>query len=199
MSEMLLVTQSVDVPPGTGVEGFVHTVRSLLKLSLIQSISINARGKVTYERFVDEDEKNPIKVDYSGVEPWYIARNAPGGVEELALNSYNAAVILCAVLDRAMTERLHPIAFVASPNTVLWDWYGYTTGTTVNVRNSICGVPIYTDRHVPDSALILCGSYAKDGAIIDTQKAYKVEMDYMIAPKTEVEVLNVSSSSKSGS
>lgn len=196
MSDLELVTSSIDVPKNTGHEGFLHTLRQILKLPRVQSVEINARGKVTYQRFVAEDEPKMVGVDFTGVEPWHIIRNAADGVEELVLGTYNAAVVLAGVLDRASTEKLYPTAFVMSPNTVFWLWYPHTTSFSLASRDTICGLPIHFDRHIPDTTLILCASFARDGALVDTQKAYKVEMDYMVAPKTEVEVLDVSSSSQ---
>lgn len=189
MSDLQLVTHSIEVPKNTGIEGFMLTVRELLKLTRLQSINIDAKGKVTYKRYAEEDERQKIGVDYEGVEPWHIARNAPDGVEELLLISPNAAVTLTAVLDRSSSEKLYPTAFVASPNTILWKWYLYTTGFSLGTQGHLCGLPVYADRHIPDSALILCSSFVKEGALVDTQKAYKIEMNYVVAPATEVEVI----------
>lgn len=190
MSDYRLTTQSIDVPKSTGIEGFMHTVRELLKLPRIQRVEISARGKVTYERYVTEGEQDPLGVDFTGIEPWHIARNAPDGVEELLLNSRNAAVIIMAVLDRATSEKLYPTCFVASPNSLLGRWYQGTTGFAMATKDFLCGLPLHLDRHIPDAALILCASFAKGGALVDTQKAYKIEMNHVVAPQTEVEVLN---------
>jgi hypothetical protein len=189
MAELQLVTHSIDVPKNTGIEGFMITLRELLKLTRLQSINIDAKGKVTYKRYAEDGERQKIGVDYEGVEPWHIARNAPDGVEELLLSSPNAAVTLAAVLDRASGEKLYSTAFVASPNTILWKWYQYTTGFSLGSPSHLCGLPVYFDRHIPDSALILCASFAKEGALVDTQKAYKIEMNYVVAPTTDVEVI----------
>lgn len=195
MADLELVASSIDVPKNTGHEGFIHTIRQILKLPRIQSIEINARGKVTYKRFVDEEEPKTVGVDFTGVEPWHIIRNAQDGVEELVLGTYNAAVVLAGVLDRAAMDKLHPTAFVLSPNTVFWMWYPSTTNFSLASRETVCGLPIYFDRHIPDTVLILCASFAREGALVDTQKSYKIEMDYMVAPKTQVEVLDVQDSS----
>ena len=182
-----LVTNSVEVPKNTGIEGFLHTLREILKLPLVQNINIDSKGKVTYKRYVADGERQVVGIDYSGMEPWYIARNAPDGVEELLHNSTNGAVTLTAMMDRASMEKLYPIAFVVSPNTVLWNWYNTTTGFSLGAAGRLCGLPLVTDRHIPDTALILCASFAREGALVDTQKAYKIEMD-MGAPTTTVEV-----------
>jgi hypothetical protein len=188
VSELHLVTHSIDVPKNTGIEGFMLTIRELLKLARLQSISIDAKGKVTYKRYVEEGEKQKIGVDYEGVEPWHITRNAPDGVEELMLNTPNAAVTLAGVLDRSSQEKLHPTAFVVSPNTTLWWWYQHTTGFSLGSHKHLCGLPIYFDRHIPDTALILCSSFVRDGALVDTQKAFKIEMGYSVAPAIDMEI-----------
>ena len=189
MSELQLVTESIDVPRNTGIDGFLHTVREVLKLSRVQSINIDGKGKVTYKRYTDDDDRRLVGIDFTDVEPWHLTRNAPDGVEELLLSSTNAAVTLTAMLDRASYEKLYPVGFVSSPNTMLWGWYQYTTGFSLGSHERLCGVPVYYDRHVPDSALILCASFSRDGALVDTQKAYKIEMDYLVAPSTDVEVI----------
>ena len=189
MADLELTTNSIEVPKNTGAEGFLHTIRVLLKLTRVQSISIDARGKVTYTRYVDVDEDEPVKMDWEGVEPWHVARNAPEGVEELMVGSTNAAVALAAVLDKITSEKLYPTAFIASPNTVLWRWYQVTTGYSLASTQHLCGLPLHFDRHVPDTALIICSAFVRDGALVDTQKAYKIEMSYVVAPTTDVEVM----------
>lgn len=189
MSDLQLVTHSIEVPKNTGVEGFLLTVREILKLSRVQSVSIDGKGKVTYKRYAEEVERQPIGIDYEGIEPWSIARNAPDGIEELTLSSTNAGVVLTAILDRASMEGLYPTAFISGPNTILWKWYQYTTNFSLGSNKRLCGLPLLLDRHVPDTALILCAAYTREGAIIDTQKAYKIEMHYVVAPTTDVEVI----------
>ena len=192
MSDLELVTDSIDVPKNTGIEGFIQTIRQILRLPRVQTITVNARGKVSYDRYVAEgDPDQTIGVDFSGIEPAHIVRNALNGVVELVLQAENSAVILMGMLDWARTEKFHPIAFVTGANTTFWSWYAESTRTSLAARDSICGLPVYFDRHIPDTALILCASLAKDGALIDTHKAYKIEMSPRLAPRTEVEVLNV--------
>lgn len=191
MLGLQLVTHTIEVPRNTGIEGFLHTVRELLKLSRIQSIVIDAKGKVTYKRYTQEDEPQLVGVDYSGVEPWHVARNAPDGVTELPVHpSTNAALVLTLLLEQAVLEKLYPIAFVSGANTVLWSWFEHSTQKSLRTQSALCGFPLHLDRHIPDTALVLCASFARDGALIDTQKAYKIEMDYRDIPKTEVEVMD---------
>lgn len=192
MPDLVLVTHSIDVPKNTGHEGFIHTIRQILKLSRIQSINISARGKVTYERYVaGEEPRSAIGVDFTGIEPSHIIRNAINGVEEIILDAQNAAVILVDMLDRSRTDGFFPTAFVSGANSTFWDWYPGTTLYPLSARDSICGLPLYYDRHVPDTALILCASFTSDGALIDTQKAYKIEMAPVLVPRTDVEVFSV--------
>ncbi len=187
-AEYELATSSIEVPKNTGLEGFVHTVRSILKLPKVQSITISAKGKITYERYVLDGEPKTLSIDFNGIEPYHLIRNAPKQIEELVVHSGNAATILAAMLDRASSEQLFPIAFVTGANTVLWRWYQQTTGFSLVSKESISGLPVLFDRYVPDTALILSATLAKDGTMIDTYKSYKVEMDFLLAPQTHVEV-----------
>jgi len=185
MSDYKLVEDKLDVPKSTGVEGFVHTIREILKLPRVQSVNIDSKGRINYKRYILEGEQHDLAVDFEGLQPWAIVRNSD--VEEITADSYNAAIILVALLDCAARDNLHPIAFVLGANSNFWNWYTATTGFAVTSKTNICGLPIYNDRHLPDSVLVLCAGFTAKSALIDTQKAYKVEMS-ILAPQTQVEV-----------
>lgn len=189
MAEYKLIEDSIEVPKNTGKEGFLHTIREILYLPRVQNIFIDSKGKVSYKRYIMNGESPTVSIDFEGLQPWHIVRN--GEVEELQVGAYSAAVIITSLLDRVVEDKLRPIAFVLGANSVFWDWYSMTTGAPVDSREYICGLPIYTDRQTPDSALILCGAYTERASLIDTQKSYKVEMIIPVGsagPDTLVEV-----------
>lgn len=188
MMEYKEIEDSVEVPKNTGTDGFLRTIEYVLNLSRVQSVSIDAKGTVSWRRFVTDEEPPVVGLEFGDLEPWGIIRN--GEVVELPLLSTNAAITLSMMLDRASAERLFPVGFVTGAETVLWDWFSESTGYAPLSRDAITGLPVYLDRHAPDTALILCAAYAKDGALVDTQKSYKVEMDHTIAPGTYVEVFD---------
>ena len=181
-----LVEETIEVPKNTGIEGFLHTVRELLKLPRVQSIVINAKGVVEYARYVVEGETNGHAIEFDSVEPYSILRN--GSVEELSASSLNAAVTITSLLDIAAKDGWHPVAFVTGAASVLWTWYMTTTGFEIFSRDSLCGFPLYLDRHAPDTALILCVSRTKTASLVDAHRSYKVEMS-VVGPETEVEVI----------
>jgi hypothetical protein len=188
MSEYKLVTDTIEVPPNTGVDGFLYTLRELLKLPRLQSVKIDAKGKVTYERYIREDEKAPIGVDFADLEPWHIIRNAP--VQEVRIRTSNPATALLLLFDSVRMEGYQPAAFVTGANTTLRYWLEMGTGQTLQPSmQTLFGVPIYTDRNCPDSVLVLCGAYTSGAPLVDTQKSYKIEMELDVVPETVVEIL----------
>lgn len=93
------------------------------------------------------------------------------------------------MLDQVAKDQLTPLAFATGRMTVLWEWYRFTTGYTFEVHDRFFGLPLLTDRQLPDTALLLCAGYGRGARFIDTQVSYKVEMPRYEFPTTDVEVL----------
>jgi len=188
--EYKLQQNEVTVPKNTGVEGFIHTLRALLKLKRLQSIHIDAKGSIKYERYIEDGESaGPIGVDYEGLEPWHIIRN--GEVEELVTELTHPLCVVAYMFDVLAADKLFPTAFVTGADSILRQWIEVgTSGRTILKRTtSLMGLPVYTDRKCPDTVLILCGAYAREAALVDTQKSFKVEMDVVFTPSTQVEII----------
>jgi len=180
------VEHTLTVPKNTGVAGFMRTVESLIRLPRVQAIHIEASGKVTWSRYVVGDEEDELPgIDFGALEPWAVIRNKE--VVELPVHTSNAALVLSMMLDRATSEGLRPITFVSGANSVFREWFADTTGYHLG-STSVMGLPLHGDRHISDTALLLCAAYASDAPLAETQKAYKVEMDYVAVPGTFVEV-----------
>jgi hypothetical protein len=176
---------SLEIPKNAGIVGFMRTLEGIIKLPRVQSIIVDARGKVSWSRFVMEGESAPLGVDFEDLEPWAIIRNRT--VVELPVHTANAALALGVMMDRVAIEGLRPIAFVSGADTIFRDWFKETTGYSPQ-SDTVMGLPFYLDRNLPDSALILCAAYTPGAALSDIHKAYKIEMDYVAAPGTYVEV-----------
>lgn len=181
-------TAAIEVPKNTGVEGFLYTIRQLLTQPRIREITIDAKGKISYRRFVREDEEVNIQVEFEHLEPYGVIRNTQ--VDEfIATENANAASVIGELYDRVYSEQLYPIALVSGAATVFWNWYRVTTRYPISPKDKIMGLPFLLDRHIPDSALIMCVGQGQDATLIDTIKALKVEMEVISAPQTTVEVL----------
>lgn len=184
-------TNRIEVPENTGIEGFLYAIRELLRRPRIQEIKIDSKGSIAYRQYVQKDKPlNNVGIEFGDISPYGVIRNAD--VVELTVQpGQSAAVVAAAVLDIATTEQLYPIAFVTGADTVFWEWYAATAGVPFRSTNYLFGWPLYTDRLLPDTALILCTGYGKDAALVDTQRAYKIEMQFaaMMPPDTTVEVL----------
>jgi hypothetical protein len=189
MQEWKEVTDVVEVPKNTGLDGFLQVVKTYLRVPRVQDMRIDARGRVTVRRFAppDDSERN-VGIDFSSLSPSGIIRNTQ--VEEVAMyEGANAAVVLGGMLDRVATEKLKPLAFMTGADSVLWDWYKMTTGVRLRNKDSLHGLSLYTDRALPDTALLLVVGYGKDAALVDARASYKLEMPVYEFPDTTVEVL----------
>lgn len=188
MSEYTEVTDVVEVPSNVGVEGFLQTIRVYLRKPRVQSILIDSRGKVSVRRFVMEgDTERNVGIDFTELQPSAIVRNAH--VEEVTvLGDTNAAVVLGSLLDLVAVSQLKPLAFMTGASTALWEWHRVTTGVTLKNHETLYGLPLYSDRGLPDTALVLAAGFGRDAALVDTRRAFKIEIPTYRVPETNVEV-----------
>lgn len=185
--ERVLKETSIPVPKNTGIDGFLHTLRVILKLPRVQTVMIDASGKVTYSRYVQiEEEESGPSIDFTGIQPWALARQA--NVQECFIPSHSAAVVALALIDLAYSEALYPFSFIAGENTILWDWYFKTTGINIKDRQRLGGLPVYADKEVPSTVLVLCAALESGAAMTNVSKAYKIEMS-MTVRSAEVDIL----------
>jgi hypothetical protein len=186
-------TDTISVPKNTGIDGFVHTIKEILKRPRVQNVSIDARGKVTYTRYVRNGEiAQSAGVDFEFLTPNYIIRN--GVVEEIVVPpNASAAVVVSHLFEAASRDNLYPIAIVGGANTKFWEWHALTTGVELRSRKTAYGLPFLIDRYYDDSILLMCAAYEKGVAFLNTQQTYKVIMDGTshigVPALTEVDIL----------
>lgn len=172
--EYRTVTKVIEVPKGTGKDGFVAVVRRLIELSRVQYINIDARGKIRFERVVREDEPiEPVAMDFSTLMPSHVIRNSE--ITELEEQS-NAAFGIASMFNEAAKNQVYPISFVTGPNTTLWTWHEKTTGITLGRKDTLYGFPLLQDDQIPDWVLILCTGYTRESSMVDTRTCYKMTM-----------------------
>lgn len=189
MDEYREVTKSIDVPPNTGIDGFLLTLRQVLRKPRLQQITVNARGRVSYSRYVRDGEPEEMSgLTFDDLQPYHIIRNADLQ-EFMPPEDLPASTVIGMMFDQVVQDRLHPIAFASGAETALWSWYQYTTGHAVVGRRQLFGLPLFLDRQIPDSVLLLCAAFGRDATLIDTQTSYKVEMPQYTLPTTDVEVI----------
>lgn len=165
--------RSITVPKSTGLEGFLHAIKKILTLPNIQRIEITNKGEVSYRYFSPKDSSpEPLGIDFETLEPYAVIRNSK--VVELQKPSLNAAVSLCQLFSMAAADKLHPIGFAGGPASDVWAWYEESVSLPIGDRDTLLGLPYWPDRMFEDSVLVLCAGFARDGSLIDTQKAYKL-------------------------
>lgn len=175
----------IDVPRGTGREGFLRAIEALLKLPLIQEVKIDARGKVTYMRLLREGETpKPLEVDFETLQPMAVVR-ASSKITELTLSADSAGLCLAQLFSAVSQDKLHPIAFIGGANTVFFAWYKATMGIVIDEEN-VYGLPFYRDRMADDYMLFLVAAYSRQASLIHVQKSYKILMPQRVIPATQV-------------
>lgn len=189
MDEYREVSKSIDVPANTGVDGMLRTLKQILLKPRVQRIEANARGRVTYTRYVrnDEPEEN-FGIDFDDLQPYHVIRNAELR-EFMPPPELSAPLVISLMFEQAALERLHPIAFATGAASSVWAWYRHTSGHTPSVRTQLFGLPVLLDRQIPDTVLLLCAGFGRDAAFVDTQVSYKVELPSYALPPTDVQVL----------
>jgi hypothetical protein len=184
-------SHSIAVPKNTGIDGFLRALRGILVLPRVRNINIDATGAVRYTRYVRNDEPDsPVGVDYTGLEPWSIIRN--GDLEEIPIPPATPAPnVIAYMFNRLVQDSLVPVALVTGAASEFWHWHERTARVRLARAGAAYGLPIYTDRQVPDHALVLCAAYVKGGSLIDCHRFLKVEMSDpgFVPPETSVEIL----------
>ncbi len=167
--------ETIEVPRGAGIEGFIRVLRGIWKLPRVKHIEIE-KGKISYTQAMQPDDPFvALKVDLDTVMPHTVIRNG-GVVRELDTPLDNASHAIALAFRRVTLDRLVPIAFVGSATSIVWDWHHKTTGIELPTVEELYGLPFFDDPHIEDWTLFLCASTERDAALIDTQRTYKILM-----------------------
>jgi hypothetical protein len=185
------VTKSVDVPGSTGVDGFLHAIREIIKKPRVQRVVLEANGRVTYIRLVEEDDEEEelnLGVNFSHLEPYNVIRNVE--TRELSYPpALGAADVLTSMFDAVSQNGFTPICFATGVNTIAYNWFYFTSGIELQNQDQLFGYPIYSDKQLPDTALVLCAGLGQTRALIDTRIAVKVEMQQNNVLRDDMEIL----------
>jgi len=194
MDEYRLHSEKIDIPKGAGPKGFLHTIEQILKLDRVQSIQIDARGNITYTRFVRdaaEDFNIGPKISFESLMPFACARN--GVIQEIQVSPHHPTKAISKMFQRVSNERLFPAAFITGASTTLWDWLSTNDGLDVDNRDEFYGLPVLADRHLDDYVLLLAAAYGRGAGITEVQKTFKI-----IMPQRKEDALDRNSSTQGG-
>lgn len=180
MSKYVEREDRIEVPKNTGIQGFLKTLDTLLRLPRLQTITIDSRGFVVYKRFVSDDEYNPIGVDYAELQPTSVMRY--GTIEEVRVGGM-PYLQLARVLEQVAVEQLEAVAWVVGKGSNLVEWLARSTLAVR--RERLLGYPVVEDAQMNTTSLVLCAAYARGAAIIDCQRFFKLDM---VLPRTAPEV-----------
>lgn len=173
--------KELDVPPASGIPGFLKVIEGILERPRVQEVVI-AKGKITYRRFRREDEpETPVEVDLATVMPAAVIRNSL--LEELKLLTDNAAITVSQLFTKAHMDGMSPIAFVSGPSSLFFTWHA-RTAHVVLAKEECYGLPFLSAPDIPDETLILCAAYSRRSSLPDTVRAYKITIPMLRKAKT---------------
>lgn len=188
MSELREVTQSVDVPASTGVDGFLQAIREIIRQPRVQRVVLEASGRVTFIRLVNEGEEPNLNVAFSHLEPYAIIRNAD--MRELSYPpAMGAADVLASMFDAVNQNGFTPICFATGVNTLLYNWFYFTSNVELQTVDKLFGYPVYFDKQLPDASLVLCAGVGQTSALIDTRLSVTVTMQQNTVLNDDMEIL----------
>lgn len=171
---MIEHTEELEVPKNSGIEGFLATIKAILKLPAVQRVVIEP-NKIVLTRLIDPNKSNvPVELDFEGLLPYSVLRNCER-IREIAPRD-SVYSTLVAVMMAASKDRLYPVAFATGADTALLKWYENGTGDELDDEAPLLGIPVYRDRQIEDTHLYLCAARSRGGALVDTVRAYKVQL-----------------------
>jgi len=184
------VRKTVEVPKNTGIDGFLHVISEVLQRPRVQSLNIDSKGRVSYRMMVhpnDEQASKNVDINFDHLEPYHLIRNAE--MREYYVSGESAASVVVNLLDAVSVMGMTPIAFILGVQSHFWDWYHLTTSVSLRDGDTLCGHPVYRDKQIPDTALVLCAGFGKTSSLVDIQMSVKAEMPSCKVLDTTVEVV----------
>lgn len=169
--------KEIQVPPATGIPGFLKVVAGILERPRVQEIVLS-KDKITYRRFRREDEAEAeLEMDLATLMPMAVIRNSQ--LEELRLiTDTNAATVVSQLFAKAHMDGMNPIAFASGPNSLFFAWHARTTNVVL-AKEECYGVPFLADPELPNEALVLCTGYSRRAALPDTVRSYKITIPFL--------------------
>lgn len=166
---------TVKVPKNAGVDGFLAAMKAILKRPRVQSITVDNRGTIRFSYIGREDERDlPLPdIDFETLTPIAVVRS--NEVAEVA-ECFEAPLAVASLFRAVSKEMLFPVAFVTGPGTPFWRWHEKSGVSLDQTRGELYGYPLLYDDQIPDHVLILCASYVRGGALLDTRKSFKITL-----------------------
>lgn len=169
--------KTIDVPPATGVPGYLKVIAGILERPRVQEIVLSKTGKITYRRFRGEDEPDaPLEVELESLMPFAVIRNSL--LEELPLIGNNAAIAVSQLFTKAHMDGMSPLVFASGPGSLFFAWHARTT-SVVLAKTDCYGLPFLPDPELPNEALFLCAGYSRRSTLPDTVRSYKITIPFL--------------------
>jgi hypothetical protein len=160
------VQNTITVPKGAGVEGYLEAIRKILRRPRVQDVHLKSDGTITYKRFaLEEEPEDPITTELETLLPYHILRNIT--VEEIVYPpDEDVDWAVRKMFTNAAADGLTPIGFTSGSMTPI--------GGLWTQNSTLYGYPLWIDSNIPSEVLILFGGYTMDSSLLGARKAYKI-------------------------
>jgi hypothetical protein len=170
-------SRSFDIPKATGRAGYFQVLDSLFNLQKVQEILITP-GKIAYRRFRrSEEPEAEVGVDLSTLMPFAVIRSHE--VTEVLPNSEIASTVIAQMFAQVHMDGYNPIAFASGHELTFRQWHASTTQVMLPVGEAY-GLPFLVDKQLPTESLLLCASFGRKGALVDTVHSYKLAIPWRL-------------------
>lgn len=167
---------TIQVPKGSGIEGFISSLRTILQLGRVQRVQIDVTGKVEVTRFVREGEEVlPEAPSFDDVLPYAIIRNSIIEEIEIPLDA-PAPHALTLLFKRVADQKLTPLGLVSGFGSTFWEWHKKSCGIELLKQNEVYGLPFLFDNAIPDYTLFLCAGFTRTTPFTETHSSFKITM-----------------------
>ena len=179
MTGLKEVTNHIDVPANTGVDGYLQAIREILRVPRVQRVVLDSTGRVTYTRLSEsdgsEEDVRNVGVSFEHLQPYSVIRNS--AVQELSYpRAMGGADVVAAMFDATTGHGYTPICFAVGVGTILYNWLYLTAGVELSNPESLFGYPVLVDERLDKEILVLCAGLGSTRALVDTRFSLKVVM-----------------------
>jgi len=167
-----LVTIQADMPGD--IDGILDTVRRIILMGEIQSLTLKSDEPITYQRFVrpgEELKPSESTASFAELSAMEVVRNVP--MEEFSgdgggnVNSYLIRMFAQMAFDGWVVTHL-----LVGEHTQFWAWQGIEPIISKRLTQFL-GARIEREKTLPSSVFILCGSKTRSATISEICCALK--------------------------
>lgn len=167
-----LITVQAELP--ADIDGILDSIRKIIMLGEVQSITLKNDEPITYQRFVPVGEElrpEESTQSYAELTAYEIIRNVP--MEEWGSYTRKSNCTSLVRMFMAMAARGWIVThLVLAENTEFWEWLGVPIPVMSELKQFM-GARVEWSKELPSNVFILCGSRTRHATIAEIGLALK--------------------------